>query len=135
MRQKRVNASATLRYCQAPLGSQSRSAQRKTPLPDAATTLYRAQIIAATGRAQLPAIYAFRNLTEEGGLMSYGVDVAELFRRVANYVDRILKGTKPADLPVEQSAKVEFLINLQTAKTLAVEVPLSLLIRADDLLE
>jgi putative ABC transport system substrate-binding protein len=104
-------------------------------LPDAGTNLYRAQIIAAAGRAQLPAIYAFRNLAEEGGLMSYGVDVAELFRRAANYVDRILKGTKPGELPVQLPDMFEFVINLKTAKALNIQIPSGVLAIADTVIE
>jgi putative ABC transport system substrate-binding protein len=104
-------------------------------LPDAGINLYRAQIIAAAGRAQLPAIYAFRNLAEEGGLMSYGVDVAELFRRAANYVDRILKGTKPGELPVQLPDMFEFVINLKTAKALNIQIPSGVLAIADTVIE
>jgi putative ABC transport system substrate-binding protein len=71
----------------------------------------------------------------EGALIGYGPDYLHIYRRAPFYVDRILKGTKPADLPVEQPTKVEFLINLKTAKVLGIEIPLSLLIRADDLIE
>jgi putative ABC transport system substrate-binding protein len=104
-------------------------------LPDAGTNLYRAQIIAAAARARLPAIYGFRNLAEEGGLMSYGIDVTELFRRAANYVDRILKGTKPGDLPVQLPDKFEFVINLKTAKALNIQIPPSALAIADAVIE
>jgi putative ABC transport system substrate-binding protein len=104
-------------------------------LPDATTNLHRAQIIALAGRYRLPAIYAFRNLAEEGGLMSYGVDVAELFRRAANYVDRILKGAKPADLPVQLPEKFEFVINRKTANTLGIQIPSGVLAIADDVIE
>ena len=101
-------------------------------LPDATTNLHRAQIIALAGRYRLPAIYAFRNLAEEGGLMSYGVDVAELFRLAANYVDRILKGAKPADLPVQLPEKFEFVLNLKTAKALGIQIPPGVQAIADD---
>jgi putative ABC transport system substrate-binding protein len=104
-------------------------------LPDATTNLHRAQIIALVGRYRLPAIYAFGYLAAEGGLMSYGVDVAELFRHAANYVDRILKGAKPADLPVVQPTKFEFVINLKTAKALGLTVPDQLLALADEVIE
>jgi len=104
-------------------------------LPDAGTNLHRAQIISAAGGARMPAIYGFRNLAEEGGLMSYGVDVTELFRRAANYVDRILKGAKPGDLPVQLPDKFEFVINLKTAKALNRQIPPGVLAIADAVIE
>ncbi|MGN6748108.1 MAG: ABC transporter substrate binding protein [Xanthobacteraceae bacterium] len=104
-------------------------------LPDAGTNRYRAQIISAAGRARMPAIYGFRNLAEEGGLMSYGVDVTELFRRAANYVDRVLKGAKPGDLPVQLPDKFEFVINLKTAKALNIQIPPGVLAIADAVIE
>jgi ABC-type uncharacterized transport system substrate-binding protein len=104
-------------------------------LPDAGTNLYRAQIIAAAARAQLPAIYGFPNLAEEGGLMSYGVDVTELLRRAANYVDRIFKGAKPGDLPVQLPDKFEFVINLKTATALDIQIPPGVLAIADAVIE
>jgi putative ABC transport system substrate-binding protein len=104
-------------------------------LPDAGTNLYRAQIISEADRVRMPTIYGFRNLAEEGGLMSYGVDVAELFRRAANYVDRILKGTKPGDLPVQLPDKFEFVINLKTAKALDIQIPPGVLAIADAVIE
>jgi putative ABC transport system substrate-binding protein len=100
-------------------------------LPDATTNLHRAQIIKLIARVRLPAIYAFHNLTEEGGLMSYGVDVSELFRHAANYVDRILKGDSPASLPVQLPDKFEFVINLKTAETLGIQIPPGVLAIAD----
>ena len=104
-------------------------------LPDATTFFHRAQIIALAGRYRLPAIYALRNLAEEGGLMSYGVDVAESFRLAANYVDRILKGAKPADLPVQLPEKFEFVLNLKTAKALGIQIPSGVMAIADALIE
>ena len=83
----------------------------------------------------LGTIFAFPVAAREGSLIAYGPDYLHMYSRAPFYVDRVIKGTKPADLPVEQPAKVEFLVNLQTAKTLGIEVPLSLLIRADELLE
>jgi putative ABC transport system substrate-binding protein len=93
------------------------------------------QIADQATKARLPAIYGYRSLAEAGGLMSYGVDRRHLFRRSAEYVDRILKGAKPADLPVEQPTKFEFIINLKTAKALGLTVPPSLLALADEVIE
>jgi putative ABC transport system substrate-binding protein len=104
-------------------------------LPDATTNLHRAQIIALAGRYRLPAIYAFRNLAEEGGLMSYGADVAESFRLAANYVGRILKGAKPADLPIQLPEKFEFVLNLKTAKALGIQIPPGVMAIADGVIE
>jgi putative tryptophan/tyrosine transport system substrate-binding protein len=95
----------------------------------------RGRIIASALKNGLGTIFAFPVAAREGSLVAYGPDYLHMYHRAPLYVDRVLKGTKPADLPVEQPAKVEFLINLQTAKTLGIEVPLSLLIRADELLE
>jgi putative ABC transport system substrate-binding protein len=94
----------------------------------------RGRIIASATKIGLGTIYAFPIAAREGSLIAYGPDYIQMYRRAPLYVDRILKGTKPADLPVELPTKVEFLINLHAAKTLGVEVPLSLLIRADELL-
>jgi ABC-type uncharacterized transport system substrate-binding protein len=95
----------------------------------------RGRIIASAMKNGLGTIFAFPVAAKEGSLFAYGPDYLHMYLRAPLYVDRVLKGTKPADLPVEQPTKVEFLINLQTAKTLGIEVPLSLLIRADELLE
>jgi putative ABC transport system substrate-binding protein len=92
-------------------------------------------IIGLTARLKLPAVYPARYMVAEGGLMSYSNDSIEGCRRAAGYVDRILKGEKPADLPVQQDTKIEFAINLKTAKALGLKVPQSLVARADEVIE
>jgi len=94
----------------------------------------RERVIASTMKNGMGTIFAFPVAAREGSLIAYGPDYVQMYRRAPLYVDRILKGTKPADLPVELPSKVQFLINLQTAKMLGIEVPLSLLIRADELI-
>jgi putative ABC transport system substrate-binding protein len=97
--------------------------------------VHRKTIIAAAARHKLPAIYAFRFSALDGGLISYGPDFVDQFRRAASYVDRILKGEKPADLPVQAPTKYELVVNLKTAKTMGLEVPPTLLARADEVIE
>ena len=80
-------------------------------------------------------MFAFREHVEAGGLMSYGIDLRSNLRRVADYVDKILKGTKPADLPVELPTKLEFVINLRTAKAIGLAIPEAILLRADEVIE
>jgi ABC-type uncharacterized transport system substrate-binding protein len=96
---------------------------------------YRQRIVEFAAKHQVPAIYQFPEFVEAGGLMSYGTNLAERYHRAATYVDKILKGTKPADLPVEQPTKFELVINLTTAKALGLRIPQALLLRADQLIE
>ncbi len=104
-------------------------------MPSAFATIHRAEIISLAARYRLPAIYPFRFFTELGGLLSYGNDFPDNFRRAASYVDRILKGAKPSELPVQAPVKFELVINLKTAKELGLDVPLFLQQRADDVIE
>lgn len=104
-------------------------------LPDIFTRNNRQQIISLAGKYRLPSIYPFKFFITAGGLISYGVDDVDLFRRAASYVDRILKGTKPAQLPVQQPIKYELAINLKTAKALGLDIPHTLLARADEVIE
>jgi len=96
---------------------------------------YQTRIVSLAGRSKLPTIYPLRQYVEIGGLMSYGVDSPDLNRRAATYVDKILKGAKPADLPVEQPTKFEFIINLKTAKQIGLTVPPAVLARADKVIK
>jgi putative ABC transport system substrate-binding protein len=96
---------------------------------------HRDVILTMASRSGLPTLHDLRRFPEEGALMSYGPDLYDLFRRAAAYVDRILKGAKPSDLPVEQPTKFELIINLKTAKSLGLNIPPMLLALADDLIE
>src|SRR6266540_1422862 len=103
--------------------------------PDVTTVTHRDLIVALAARHRLPAVYSVRPFVTAGGLMSYGVDFADMFRQAASYVDRILRGDKPADLPVQAATKFETVVNLKTAKALGLTVPPGLLVAADEVIE
>ena len=110
-------------------------AQALLAFDDPLTIAYRPRIVALAASSHLPALYGFREFPDDGGLMSYGPSFVVLFRRAAAFVDKILKGAKPADLPVEQPTKFELVINLKSAKALGITVQPSLLARADAIIE
>jgi putative ABC transport system substrate-binding protein len=105
------------------------------PVADVLTVNNVTRVTALAAEHRLPALYLFRLFTTNGGLVSYGADIADLLRRAGDYVDKILKGTKPADLPVEQPTKFDLVINLKTAKALGITIPNELLIQATELIE
>jgi putative tryptophan/tyrosine transport system substrate-binding protein len=104
-------------------------------LSDLGMTNHRDALIALAAHHRVPAVYPFRYFATSGGLMSYGTDVAEVFRRAAAYVDHILRGTSPGDLPVQAPTKYDLVINLKTARALGVTIPQSLLATADEVIE
>jgi len=104
-------------------------------LPDIFTTTHRQLILDLADRYKLPASYPYRYFVAEGGLISYGADPVDLMRQAAIYVDRILRGTAPSDLPVQAPTKFELVINLKTAKALGLDVPPALLAIADEVIE
>jgi putative ABC transport system substrate-binding protein len=104
-------------------------------ITDAFTGAHRTPIILAAARNNVPAVYNVSNVVRDGGLLSYGPDRVDTFRRAASYVDRILRGEKPAELPVQLPTKYEMVLNLKTAKALGLAVPPSIMLRADEVIE
>jgi len=106
-----------------------------TVLPSTMFFIERRRLVALAAKHRLPAVYPSREFVDAGGLMAYGSDLADMLRRTATYVDKILKGAKPGDLPVEQPTKFELVVNLKTAKALGLTIPQSLLQRADEVIK
>ena len=104
-------------------------------LPHSPFYAYGRRIADLAAKSQLPAVYGYKESVEAGGLMAYEVNVPDIFRRAATYVDKIFKGAKPGDLPVEQPTKFELVINLKAAKALGLTIPPSLLMRADEVIQ
>jgi putative tryptophan/tyrosine transport system substrate-binding protein len=104
-------------------------------MPDIFVETHRGQIILFAARNNVPAVYSLSVFTRDGGLLSYGPDRVDIFRRSASYVDRILRGAKPAELPVQLPTKFEMTVNAKTAKSLGLDVPLFLQQRADEVIE
>jgi putative ABC transport system substrate-binding protein len=104
-------------------------------MPDAFMFVHRASIILAAARSNVPAVFWPSDFAREGGLLSYGPDPVDIWGRAATYVDRILRGEKPGDLPVQLPTKFEMVVNRKTAKALGLEVPPSILVRADEVIE
>jgi putative ABC transport system substrate-binding protein len=103
--------------------------------PSTFTNMHHVRIISAAAQNNVPAVYFGASFVRDGGLLSYGVDNEDLWRRAAAYVDRILRGAKPGDLPVQFPTKFEMVVNLKTAKALGLTVPQSILLRADEVIE
>jgi putative ABC transport system substrate-binding protein len=104
-------------------------------MPDAFMVAHRASIISAAARNNVPAVYHLSTFARDGGLLSYGFDTVDTFRRAATYVDRILRGEKPGDLPVQLPTKFEMVVNRKTATALGLAVPPSIMLRADEVIE
>ncbi len=102
---------------------------------DSMTYVHAKQLAGIAASKRIPAIYSYHEITEVGGLVSYGPNIPDMFRRASVFVDKILKGSKPGDLPIEQPTKFELVINLKTAKALGVTMPQQLLLRADRVIE
>jgi putative tryptophan/tyrosine transport system substrate-binding protein len=104
-------------------------------IPDGMFYAYRRDVVALVNAARLPAIYPEREYADDGGLMAYGTNVPDNFRRAADYVDRILKGAKPGDLPIQEPVRFDFVVNLKTARELGLTIPPLILARADEVIE
>ncbi len=128
-----VRTSAEIEAALAPVGG--RGGWGLVAMPDSFLFVHRGQVAAMAARQGLPAVYALRSHVASGGLISYGVDVLDQYARAATYVDRILRGEKPSNLPVQLPTKFETAVNLRTAKALGIEVPDALLIQADEVIE
>jgi putative ABC transport system substrate-binding protein len=115
--------------------SEARGASAVIQLDDVIFTSHRRQVVEVAAHYRLPTMYGFKEFVDAGGLMAYGPDYPDLYRRAATYVDKIFKGAKPADLPIEQPTKFELVINLKTAKLLGLTIPRSLLLRADQVID
>jgi putative ABC transport system substrate-binding protein len=129
----KVRSSAEIEKAMADLGAIPGSAL--IVMPGNFTTFYRELIISLAARLQIPTIYPYRYFVDEGGLLSYGIDVLDLFRRAPDYVDRILQGASPAELPVQAPRKFELVINLKAARALGLVVPRILLAGADAVID
>jgi putative ABC transport system substrate-binding protein len=114
---------------------ESERARALMVLEDIMLDTHRTRVVELVAKSRLPAMYALRSFVDAGGLMFYGASLPNMYRRAAVYVDKILKGGKPADLPVEQPTKFELVINMKAAKALGLTIPPSLLLRADQVLE
>jgi ABC-type uncharacterized transport system substrate-binding protein len=104
-------------------------------LPSAFMITYRDLVVTLAARYHLPAVYSFRHYARAGGLISYGNNPVDQYRQAATYIDRILRGAKPTDLPVQTSVKFELIVNLKTAKAMGLTIPESMLLRADEVIE
>jgi putative ABC transport system substrate-binding protein len=104
-------------------------------VPEVTISMHRELVMGLAAQLRLPAIYPYRFFVMQGGLASYGIDLQDMWRRAASYVDRILRGEKPADLPVQAPVKYEMVINLKTAKALGLAIPETVLVRADEVIE
>jgi putative ABC transport system substrate-binding protein len=135
LRTEVLNVSEVSEYEGAFRTARSASGQALHVLPNPTFNAHRRQLIDLAARYRLPAIYEFPEFVQEGGLISYGVNITEMHRSATSHIDRILRGARPADLPVEQPTKFELVINLKTAKTLGLTIPPSLLQRADQVIE
>jgi putative ABC transport system substrate-binding protein len=129
----KVHSSEEIDEVVAKLGQQPRNALLVAP--DPYLVVHRSAVVRAAGQYRVPATYSYRQHVQEGGLMSYGADTLDIFKRSASYIDRILKGTSPGDLPAQAPVKFEIAINLKTAKALGLDIPPNLLALADDVIE